>query len=143
MELQVTRKIKTDESTIGYFTVNGEFFSYSLEPINRGLNSNMELHEIHKIKIPHKTAIPTGRYQLAKYFSPKHNAFVPLLLHVPGFDFVEIHVGNYAKDTDGCTLLGNQKDDNFIGDSKTAVNKFYGLFFAALKRGEQVWITYI
>lgn len=142
MELLVSRKIKTANSTIGDFIVNGTFFSFCLEPTDRGLTSDMSLDQIKAIKVQDKTCIPTGRYQVTKYFSPKHNAFVSLLLHVPGFDFVEIHAGNYPKDTDGCTLLGYQMFADFVGNSDTAITHFYAKFFDALNKDEQVWITY-
>jgi hypothetical protein len=142
MELLVERKIRTSNSTIGEFHVNSKFFSYTLEPTDRGLTSAMTLDQIKKIKVPSKTAIPIGRYQVSKYFSPKHNAWVPILLGVKGFDYVEIHVGNYPKDTDACLLLGESKAVDMVGTSKEIVTKFYGLFFEALHAGEQVWITY-
>lgn len=142
MDLLVNRKIKSVNSTIGEFSVNGQFFSYCLEPIDRGLTQYMPLSEIQKIKVQNQTCIPTGKYQVSKYFSPKHNAWVPILLHVPGFDFVEIHVGNFPKDTDACLLLGTDKGTDQILNSKVAITKFYTQFFAALDKGEQVWITY-
>lgn len=142
MELLVNRKIRTDISTIGDFSINGDFFSYCLEDKDRGLSSDMALAEISKIKVHGETAIPTGRYQVSKYFSPKHNAFVPLLLHVPGFDYVEIHSGNYSKDTDGCLLLGSGIAKDMVTTSVVTVARFYTLFFEALNKDEQVWITY-
>lgn len=143
MELEVKRITKTENSTTGEFSIDGNFFSYCLEPIDRGLTSDMTLEQIKAIKIQDKTCIPTGKYQVTKYFSPKHNAFVPLLIDVPGFAFVEIHAGNYARDTDACLLLGSSLSQDMVENSVDTINKFYDLFFAALNNGEQVWITYI
>lgn len=142
MDLLVNRTTKSENSTIGEFSVNGQFFSYCLEPIDRGLTKYMSLEEIQRIKVKNKTCIPTGKYQISKYFSPKHNDWVPILLHVPGFDYVEIHIGNFPKDTDACLLLGTDKGTDQILNSKIAINKFYPLFFETLKKEEQVWITY-
>lgn len=142
MELLVHRKTRTETSTIGDFSINGKFFSYCLEDKDRGLHSDMTLAEIAKIKVHGQTAIPTGRYQVTKYFSPKHNAFVPLLLHVPGFDMVEIHSGNESDQTDGCLLLGSTIDANFVGNSRVTIARFYVIFFEALNKDEQVFITY-
>lgn len=141
MELLVTRKIKSSNSTIGDFSINGKFFSFCLEPTDRGLTSDMSVDQIAKIKIQNKTCIPTGRYEVTKYFSPKHNAEVPLLKEVKGFDFIEIHVGNYPKDTDACLLLGSGKSTDMVTNSKETVTVFYTQFFKALET-EKVWITY-
>lgn len=142
MQLTVTRITKTDNSTIGEFAIDGKFFSYCLEPTDRGLTSDMTLEQIAAIKVANKTCIPTGEYNVTKYFSPKHNAEVPLIENIPGFAFVEIHVGNYPKDTDACLLLGYTKDTDFVGGSKDAITDFYRVFFEALDKGEQVSIEY-
>jgi hypothetical protein len=142
MELTANRHTKTKNSTIGDFLLNGVFFSYCLEPTDRGLSSDMSLEQISAIKVQNKTAIPTGRYQVVKYYSPKHEAFVPLLLHVPGYAGVEIHAGNYPKDTDGCLLLGKTKDVDFVGNSQVTITRFYELFFDSADANEAVYITY-
>jgi hypothetical protein len=142
MELLVNRTARTGNSTTGQFSVNGNFFSYCLEPTDRGLTSGMTAEQIAAIKIPDKTCIPTGTYNVTSYFSPKNNRNVPLLNNVPGFEYVEIHQGNYPKDTDGCLLLGSTEDVDFVGNSDETVNQFYDLFFAALQNGEDVSITY-
>lgn len=130
----MTRSIMT-------LVLTANFFCYCLEDKDRGLSSTMSLSEIKENKVPKETAIPTGRYQITKYFSPKHGVWVPLLLHVPGFEFVEIHVGNYAKDTDGCLLLGSGVAPDMVTNSKDTVAKFYKRIFAELTDDSQVWIT--
>jgi hypothetical protein len=142
MELLVQRTTKTENSTIGNFSINGVFFSYCLEPTDRGLTSDMTLEQIADIKVQDKTAIPRGIYKVTKYFSPKHQAFVPLLVDVPGYAGVEIHQGNTAVDTDGCLLLGSVREVDFVGNSVVTINKFYPLFFAAINNNEDVTITY-
>jgi hypothetical protein len=143
MQLLVTRTTRTANSTIGKFSVNGAFFSYCLEPTDRDLTSDMTLQQIAAIKVQNKTCIPTGTYKITSYISPKHNnTRVPLLENVPGFAYVEIHVGNYPKDTDACLLLGSTEAVDFVGNSGVTVQKFYQLFFAALDNGEEISITY-
>ena len=142
MDLLVKRQIKSENSTIGQFFVNGQFFSYCLEPVDRGLTSDMSLDQISRIKVQNKTAIPTGKYKVTKYFSPKHNTEVPLLNSVPGFAFVEIHCGNFPRDTDACTLLGSSYTTDMVENSQATIDKFYPLFFDALSKGEEIWITY-
>jgi len=51
--------------------------------------------------------IVPGKYYCTKYLSPKRGYEVYLLNNVPGHSFVEIHVGNTIKDTEGCILVGS------------------------------------
>lgn len=48
---------------------------------------------------------------------------------VAGFDARRIffHIGNFAKDTQGCILLGEQENDNSILNSQSATKRFYGV----------------
>jgi len=142
MDLLVNRTTRTANSTIGEFSVNGAFFSYCLEPTDRGLINGMSLQQIAAIKIPDETCIPTGTYAVTSYPSPRWQHNVPLLNDVPGYAGVEIHPGNYPKDTDGCLLLGSTQDVDFVGNSDATIQTFYGLFFAAIQNGEAVTITY-
>lgn len=142
MELTQIRKTKTDTTTIGDFEIDGTFFSHGLEPKDRGLTSDMSLEDIAAIKVPDKTAVPIGRYQVVSYDSPKWGMKVPCLIDIPGFDKVEIHVGNFAKDTDACLLLGYGIGPDQVLQSRDAIKQFYQQFFAALDNGEEVWITY-
>jgi hypothetical protein len=141
MELIVKRKTKTATTTTGELLLNGKFECYCLEPTDRGLKSTMSLSEIIAKKIPGKTAIPTGRYPMDKYFSPDHNCFVPRILNVPGFEDDEMHVGNFAKDTKACQLLGTSVGTNEVLNSKEAVETFYPKFFKAFDSGEHCWVT--
>ena len=141
MELTVDRITKTDQSTIGNFLVDGVFEAYCLEPTDRGLTSDMSLEEVQGIKVAAQTAIPTGRYQVIKYFSPDHNEDVPCLVGVTDFECVEIHVGNFPRDTKACILLGTDKGPDEVLNSRAAVNVFYPKFFAAVAAGDEVWIT--
>ena len=142
MDLLVNRTTRTANSTTGQFSVNGNVFSYCLEPTDRGLTSDMTLEEIAAIKVQDQTCIPTGTYDVTSYPSPRNGRNVPLLNNVPGFAYVEIHEGNFPKDTDGCLLLGVNQDVDYVGPSDAIVEQFYDLFFAALANGEDVTITY-
>lgn len=142
MKLLVDRNIKTKKSTIGTLTVNGGFECYTLEPVDRGLTSAMTLEVINDVKIPGKTAIPTGTYKIGRYESPKHHTVVPILIDVPGFGFVEIHVGNFPADTLACLLPGTEKGIDQVLHSKVATDKLYEKIFKALDEDEEVTITY-
>jgi hypothetical protein len=142
MELLVNRETKTELSTVGSFFVDGNFESYCLEPVDRVLTSDMTPEQIAAIKMPDKTAVPTGRYQVTSYFSPKQGCNVPCMQNIPGFEFVEIHVGNFPKDTDACLLLGTATGPDERLNSRVAVAAFYPKFFDAVDGGEEVWVTY-
>lgn len=142
MDLHQYRQIITNLSTTGRFYINCEPFCYGLEDPDRDLVSTMSLTEIKRIKIAGNTAIPAGRYRVVKYWSAERNCFLPLLIGVPGFDFVEIHIGNFPKDTRGCLLLGKGIGLNCVTESRAIMEVFYKRFLHAIDNGEEVWITY-
>ena len=111
MKLKIIRDTFSDETTIGKLFINGKFECYTLEDKDRYLEAG-------GLKIPHITAIPRGTYKIELRFSPHFNVITPHLLDVPNYEYVLIHWGNYAKDTDGCILVGLSTDTNFIGQSK-------------------------
>jgi hypothetical protein len=113
VELQVKRTDLTDESTIGEFSVNGQFECYTLED------------KVRLVKIAGKTAIPPGRYEVIVNFSQRFGRPLPLLLNVPDFEGVRIHPGNTDADTEGCILVGDTKKPNFVGDSRPAFERLF------------------
>jgi len=142
MEILVKRTIPSKNSTIGSMFVNGKFQCYTLEPVDRGLTSDMTLAQIQAIKVDGETAQPTGTYSMDWYFSPDHGIYLPRILNIPGFQDDEIHIGNFPKDTKGCTLLGTGYGVDAVYNSKVAVGVFYPLFEAAFKNKEKITITY-
>jgi len=70
------------------------------------------------------SCIPEGIYTAVRYMSPKRGYEVFELTNVPDRDAIEIHVGNYPKDTDGCILLGLEYGDCAVGSSQLAFVKF-------------------
>ncbi|HZY37639.1 MAG TPA: DUF5675 family protein [Mucilaginibacter sp.] len=142
MDLLVNRTTRTANSTIGDFSVNGNYFSHCLEPTDRGLTSTMSLADIAAIKVPDKTCIPTGVYNVTANNQSKFGPNVPILNDVPGFADVEIHHGNFPYNTDACLLLGVNQDVDYVGPSDDIVAQFYALFAEALANDETVTITY-
>jgi hypothetical protein len=57
-----------------------------------------------------KSCIPAGTYEVEKYDSP-NKGLVFLVKNVPGRDSIEIHSGNYKRDTLGCILVGSGFED--------------------------------
>ena len=130
MELKILRKEFTEKSTIGDFFINNTFFSYVLEDMIREPG----------VKVPGKTAIPEGRYQVIIDQSNRFRRAMPHVLDVPGFEGIRIHAGNTDKDTEGCPLLGFTKTKNVIGNSRLAFNRFFDILYEALIH-EKVYIT--
>lgn len=140
MEIKLIRKIRTGKSTIGELYINNQRECFTLEDKDKGLTQKMPLSEITAKKDFGKTAIPSGRYEVALTFSNRFKQYMPLLLNVPGYEGVRIHPGNKAEDTEGCLLLGQTKASDFIGQSKLAYQAFLRQFKAVEKK-EKIFIT--
>jgi len=140
MELELTRSVKTNKSTIGELTVNGVFECFILEDKDRGLRKDMPISELMVMKIKTKTAIPIGRYEIAVSFSDKFQKMLPLLLDVPAFAGIRVHPGNTETDTEGCLLPGKTKSTNGVGSSRIAFTALFDKIKTALQR-EKIFIT--
>ena len=134
MKIQVTRQIFDDESTLGTMTVDSEFQCYTLEPMTRPAGAQ---------KIPGKTAIPYGLYNVEITFSPHFNRDMPLLDSVPNFEDVRIHPGNWPSNTEGCCLVGEQEGKDAILNSVAAFDPLFVKIKAAIDSGDTVTIDYI
>lgn len=140
MELILKRRVFTEESTIGELYVDGKLECLVLEDKDRGLAQGQDLNTIKQIKIAGKTAIPKGRYEIAITFSNRFQKYLPLLIGVPGYEGVRIHVGNTAKDTEGCLLPGKIKSTNAVLQSKVAMEALFKKLKAVEKK-EKIFIT--
>lgn len=134
MILSTVRYASTDRVTIGSLFVDGIMQCYSLEDA------------YHERKVPGQTRIPAGSYRVGLRYSPK---FTPRYGHdmlwvqgVPGFEWILIHRGNSAKDTEGCLLVGSQVDGETLKQSTFAYNQLYRKVVENAKNGE-LWLTMI
>lgn len=91
-------------------------------------------------KVKGCSAIPEGRYPLVVTWSPKFRQWLPLLLHVPKFEGIRIHAGNSSSDTEGCILLGENREVGRVLNSRHYVNRLKRLL-AARTEGEPAYIT--
>ena len=92
------------------------------------------------VKVPGRTAIPAGRYEIAVNWSQRFLRRMPLLLNVPNFEGVRIHPGNTAADTEGCILVGLYRQDHALLQSRPAFETVFTMIDRALEK-EKVWIT--
>jgi Family of unknown function (DUF5675) len=97
---------------MGELWLDGKFECYTLEPPRHDPPAKPR-------------CIPTGRYEFIIAFSPRHNRNLPLLENVPDFEGIEIHTGNYPKDTEGCILVGEVMGEGAIYQSTVAFNKLF------------------
>ena len=138
MELTLTRIAKRKKYTIGRLSLEGELFCDTLEPTWRDY-----AHGAYKIK--GRSAIPEGRYAVVISYSPKFQAWLPLLLGGPEFNKrwqgIRIHAGNSAKDTQGCILVGENKQVGRVLDSRIWLHRLKDKIVEAKARGEPVWLT--
>lgn len=151
MNITLYRKWKKDTYTIGQLYVDGKFFCNTIEDKDRNLYQGMSEDEIRRIKVYGQTAIPFGRYRISMHRkSPKYSkkkayakceGYVPYLLNVPGFEGILIHIGNWASDSCGCILVGENKVKGGVVNSTVWFWKLYDMMKAADEKGEEIWIT--
>jgi hypothetical protein len=110
--ITINRDQFTQQTTGGQLFIDGAFQCFTLEPVTR--NDDVK-----------PRAIPDGTYQLDIRFSPKHGRDVPHVEGVPGFDEIEIHIGNFPKDTEGCCLVGKTRSADFVGQSHGAFDDLF------------------
>jgi hypothetical protein len=136
----------TGKSTLGELSIESEKFCVTLE------DKFVPLYQ----KVNGETRIPAGRYPIRKRkvlseLTKRYRAMKALkgvfdwhleICDVPFFQFVYLHIGNYAKDTDGCVLVGEKfvSGRGMITNSTQTYINFYKLVSQALEK-EEVWIN--
>lgn len=143
MRLTLRRIAKRDTYTIGHLYIDGAYFCDTCEDRVRDLTRER--------KVPGETAIPAGTYAVTmKVQSPKFRSraqyrfcggYLPRLLDVPHFEGVLIHIGNSAKDSEGCILVGKNKAKGQVLESTETFRTLYAQLKAADGRGEKITIT--
>jgi len=129
MDLLIKRNPSKDGATIGELFIDGKFFCFSLEDEVRA-----------GPKIPGKTAIPAGQYEVVINYSNHFARLLPQILDVPGFEGVRIHSGNKPEDTEGCILVGNTKGLASVGESRAAFSILYQILKEAISKHETIFL---
>ena len=150
MELILERIAKRKTYTIGRIYIQRrvddeylagtekEYFCDTLEPTWRDYE-----HGAYKVK--GRSAIPEGRYAVVISYSPKFKQWLPILLGGPEFNRkwqgIRIHAGNTAADTEGCILVGKNREIGKVLDSRIWLHRLKQKIVEAKDKGEAVWIT--
>ena len=114
--------------------IEDQYFCDTLEPTWRDYANGA-------YKVKGRSAIPEGRYAVVISFSPKFKQWLPILLGVPKFEGIRIHAGNTSEDTEGCILVGKNREVGKVLDSRIWVHRLKQKIVEAKGRGESVWIT--
>ncbi|MDD6173140.1 MAG: DUF5675 family protein [Elusimicrobia bacterium] len=130
MQIKIKRIFKGPDYTIGKLSIDGKYFCDTLEDTVRAPG----------VKIPGKTAIPTGKYKIKLTESLRFGRLMPRLENVPGFTGVLIHAGSTAEDTRGCILVGRNRVKGKVLDSRKTFQKLLRLLFVAERGGEALEI---
>ena len=161
MELILTRIAKRKTYTIGKLYIKeqvmdeylgGEkqtYFCDTLEPTALELKTTVSKEAV--LRSPKKAeclkpfAIPEGRYAVVITWSPKFKMWLPVLLGGPDFNHlfkgIRIHMGNTAKDTQGCILVGRNQIVGQLLESRKWLYELKQKIVEAKDKGEAVWLT--
>lgn len=146
LEMIQKRTWLTDDTTISTLTVDNIPECYVLEDVVREPG----------VKVPGKTAIPPGRYNVELTFSPKFQRVLPLLWNVElpdgrkivqgpdgkvMWEGIRIHPGNGSRDTEGCLLPGNLLAPNRVLESVLAFDRLFAKLALAVKSKRPMYIT--
>ena len=112
VNILIIRDTLTEESTIGQLFLNGEKFCETLELPYRGNQKSI-------------SCIPAGKYDVRLRVARESATrdYLHLLVeNVHNRTYILFHRGNRAKDTRGCILVGQTRQQDFVGNSTLAMN---------------------
>lgn len=116
MTLRLIREPSKALTTLGALYVDDVFQCWTLEDQLREIAGA----PVADWKIYGETAIKAGRYRVVLSRSHRFGYVTPELLHVEGFTGIRIHPGNRRIDSLGCILVGRDRGDAFIANSRLA-----------------------
>ena len=112
VNLLIIRDTFTDKSTLGKLYVNGEMFCDTLELPYRDNQRSI-------------SSIPAGEYKVN--LRPARQSATRDYLHlivkeVPNRSYILFHRGNKPSHTRGCILVGQSRQQDFVGNSTLAMD---------------------
>jgi len=146
MELTLKRLYDDKKATSGHLYVNGSLFCITLEDTFR--------HE----KIRGVTRIPAGRFEITvrreggmypRYKEKYGTDGMLWIRNVPLFDWIYIHIGNDADDSEGCILVGDKlsqdtdQNGNITQTCLTSISTYQKLHKLITGSNDKVFITII
>ena len=98
--------------------------------------------------------LPAGTYRIRmntvsekskdRAWARPYGGIVPRLVAVPNFEGVLIHPGNTAADTDGCILVGNNREKGKVLDSQKRYRQLMDEYLIpAARAGEEITIEIV
>lgn len=135
MKLTLKRIALRPTYTIGKLYIDDVYFCDTIEDTVIDLNKNGKFDNGEK-KVHSKTAIPYGTYEIKWTYSPRFKKYTPQLMNVPSFEGIRIHAGNTSADTEGCLILGKNKQVGKVLNSRATINKFYPIIKEACSNGK-------
>lgn len=127
MEIRVERRWSAPDnaefraSTTGVVSLDGQQVCFSLEPT--------------------ALMIPSGSYPVKLACSKRFQRFTPHL-DVPGRQYIELHGGNVATDSEGCILVADKRMSDYrIYEAKPATDAIEEALAAAEANGETSTVT--
>lgn len=135
MKLTLKRIALRSTYTIGKLYIDDAYFCDTLEDTVRDINKSGKFDNGEQ-KIKGKTAIPYGTYEIKWTYSPRFKKYTPQLMNVPSFEGIRVHAGNTSADTEGCLILGENKQVGKVLNSRATINKFYPIIKEACSNGK-------
>lgn len=124
MKVIVERFIFNKTYTMSRVYVDGEFFSFALEPYDASITKETPVEDIKELKEKNgKIAVGLGEYELVYTWSNKYKKMLPLVKDTPGFSGVRIHSGNTSDDTRACLCPGKFLRNGYVCESRATMTK--------------------
>ena len=148
MKLILKRIAKRKNYTIGklFLSPSGEqegaYLCDTLEPPCIEMKTDRPVEEVLANKALLKSikpcAIPEGEYKVSMTYSPKYKTQLPLITGDIRFNSlwqgIRIHAGNTAKDTQGCILVGKNREVGKVLDSRLMLKKVVAVLKLKVER---------
>lgn len=118
MNLTLTRDDQNDVRTLGVITNDAD--GSVVVPATLELPWRNNAHGTWETA----SCIPAGVYTAFRFNSPHIGYELFQLANVPDRVGIDIHIGNYPKNSEGCILVGEAREENAIDQSRDAFRLF-------------------